>query len=181
MISALRYLWLTLGVLALPSAALAHRLDEYLQATLVSIEPGEIRLQINLTPGVAVAERVLALVDRDQDGKISTAEASAYAELLRRCLAVRLDRRKIALKPTATEFPPLSELRTGWGIIKIEYSATLGPLAPGPHRLALKNRHLPALSVYLLNAAQPRSGSIRITKQKRNKTQSQGEIEFKVL
>jgi len=64
-------LGLLLGLVALPSSALAHQLDEYLQATLVSIEPGEIRLQINLTPGVAVAEQVLALVDRDHGGSPS--------------------------------------------------------------------------------------------------------------
>ena len=51
---------LLLALLAFPSAVFAHRLDEYLQATLVAIEPSDVRLQINLTPGVAVAEKVLA-------------------------------------------------------------------------------------------------------------------------
>ena len=48
----------------------------------------------------------------------------------------------------------------------------------GAHRLTLENRHLPALSVYLFNAAQPQSSSIQITRQKRNEIQSAGEIEF---
>jgi hypothetical protein len=52
----------------------AHRLDEYLQSTLVAIEAGDVRLQINLTPGVAVAAQVLALIDRDRDGAISRKE-----------------------------------------------------------------------------------------------------------
>src|SRR5579859_4000887 len=52
----LRRLVLVLALLVAPGTGLAHRLDEYLQATLVTIEPGEIRLQINFTPGVAVAE-----------------------------------------------------------------------------------------------------------------------------
>ena len=68
----LRRLALLLALLAFPSAVFAHRDDEYLQATLVAIEPSGIRLQINLTPGVDVAEQVLALIDRDQDGVIST-------------------------------------------------------------------------------------------------------------
>src|SRR5258707_1157601 len=38
----------------------AHVLDEYLQSTLVAIEPGDIRLKINLTPGVEIADKVLA-------------------------------------------------------------------------------------------------------------------------
>jgi hypothetical protein len=171
---------LLLGLLALPSTIFAHRLDEYLQATLVTIEPGEIRLQINLTPGVAVAGQVLTQVDRDRDGLISTNEAQAYSELLKRDLTVRLDRRKVALKLTASNFPAPAELRTGWGIIQLEFSATIGPLAAGAHRLTVRNRHLPALSVYLFNAAQPKSGSVRVTDQKRNESQSTGEIEFTI-
>src|SRR5262249_53406279 len=75
-----------LPLLAPPPTLFAHRLDEYLQATLVSIEPNAIRLQINLTPGVAVAEPVLARIDLDRDGVISTNEAAAYAEMLKRDL-----------------------------------------------------------------------------------------------
>ncbi|HEY1233474.1 MAG TPA: hypothetical protein VGH22_08860 [Candidatus Binatia bacterium] len=51
---------LLVALLAVPSTVFAHRDDEYLQATLVAIEPSGIRLQINLTPGIAVAERVIA-------------------------------------------------------------------------------------------------------------------------
>lgn len=171
-------LGLLIGLVAVPCISLAHRLDEYLQATLVSIEPAELRLQINLTPGVAVAKQVLALIDRDGDGVISTNEARAYSEWLKRDFTVRLDRRRVAFKVASLNFPEPTELRTGWGIIQIEFSATLGSLAAGTHRLTLTNRHLPTLSVYLLNAAQPRSGSVQITGQKRNQNQSTGEIEF---
>ena len=151
----LRRLSLLLALLAFPSTAFAHRLDEYLQATLVAIEPGGFRLQINLTPGVAVAEQVLALIDRDRDGVISPNEAATYAELLKRDLIVRLDQRKVELKLTASNFPPPDELRTGWGIIQMEFSTTAGPLTAGAHRLTLENRHLPTVSVYLFNAALP--------------------------
>ena len=168
------------ALLLLPSAGLAHRLDEYLQATLVTIDPGELRLQINLTPGVEVADKVLAVVDRNHDGVISTNEASAYCELLKRDLTVYLDGHKVALKPGSSSFPALTELRTGWGIMQVEFSAPIGSLAAGEHRLEVKNRHLPHLSVYLFNAAQPSSGLVQVTKQKRNKNQSMGEIEFTV-
>ncbi|HWW00278.1 MAG TPA: hypothetical protein VNZ64_11325 [Candidatus Acidoferrum sp.] len=171
---------LLLGLFAFPSTSLAHRLDEYLQATLVTIEPGEVRLQINLTPGVAVAEQVLSLIDRNRDGVISTNEATAYAKLLIRDLILRLDQRKVELKLTSSNFPAPTELRTGCGVIQIEFSATIAPLPAGAHRLILKNRHLRALSVYLFNAAQPRSSSVHVTRQKRNDNQSTGEIEFTV-
>jgi hypothetical protein len=93
--TALRRLLLWLMLLAFPSNGSAHRLDEYLQATLVTIEPGDIKLQINLTPGVAVAEQVLALIDRDRDGVIFTNEAAAYAEQVRHELTIQLDQRPL--------------------------------------------------------------------------------------
>jgi len=176
----LRHLPLALALLALPARALAHQLDEYLQATLVAIEPGQIQFRINLTPGVAVAERVLGLIDQDRDGIISTNESAAYAELIKRDLVVRLDGRTVELKPGSSFFPGPEELRTGSGIIQIHYAATPVALAAGSHRLSLENRHLLPASVYLFNAAQPKSASIHIIAQNRNENQSTGEITFSV-
>lgn len=164
--------------LSLPFSAFAHRLDEYLQATLVRIEPDRIRLQVNLTPGVAVAEQVLGLIDRDRDGVISTNEAAAYAELFERDFTVRLDERNLQLKLTGSCFPGIDELRTGWGFVQMEFSARTGHLTAGAHTLAIENRHLPGTSVYLLNAAQPSSSSVQVGKQLRNENQSTGKIQF---
>jgi hypothetical protein len=160
-----------------PCTVFAHQLDEYLQATLVVIEPDRIRLQINLTPGVAVAEQVLSLIDRDHDRLISTNEAAAYCELLKRDLIVRLDGRDLKFKLTASYFPGCDELRTGWGFVQMEFSAD-GRLAAGAHTLTIENRHMASKSVYLVNAAQPTYSSIQITKQIRNENQSAGEIQF---
>jgi hypothetical protein len=129
-----------------------------------------------LTPGVAVAEQVIAEIDRDQ--AISENEAAANAELLKRDLALRVDGRKLDLKLTASEFIAPAELRTGSGIIQMEFSAIFGALAAGPHKLTIENGHLTAISVYLINAAQPRFATVQITRQKRNPHQSAGEIEF---
>ena len=176
-ISILRLLTLLFTLLAFRPCVFAHRLDEYLQATLVAIEPDEVRLQINLTPGVAVAEQVLALVDRDRDGVISTNEAAAYAAVLKRDLIVRVDQRNLELKSITSKFPAPAELRTGWAIIQVEFSVAPS-LAAGAHKFTLENRHLPDVSVYLFNAAPPRSRSIQIIRQIRNENQSEGEIEF---
>jgi hypothetical protein len=169
-----------LGAAMFPSTTLAHRLDEYLQATLVSIKPGEVRLQINLTPGVAVAERVLGLIDRDHNDIIATNEAAHYCELLKHDLVVRLDQRRLNLNVTSSYFPEVIELRSGWGIVQLEFSASVGQLTAGAHTLTFKNRHLPSSSVYLLNATQPESSSVHILKQERNKTQSAGKVEFTI-
>ena len=177
-IRTLCYLPLLFALIAFPPAVFAHRDDQYLQATLVAIEPSGVRLQINLTPGVAVAEQVLAKIDRDRDGAISKNEAAAYAELLKRDLALRVDGRTLELKLSASEFVEPADLRTGSGTIQMEFSAIFGPLAAGPHKLTLENRHLTTISVYLINATQPRFATVQITRQKRNENQSSGEIEF---
>ena len=160
------------------STIVAHQLDEYLQATLVVIEADRIRLQINLTPGVALAEQVLGLIDSNHDGVISTSEAAAYSELLKHDLIVRLDERDIKLKLTASYFPGVDELRTGWGFVQLEFSAAAGRLATGAHTLSIENRHMASKSVYLVNAALPASRAIQIVKQIRNENQSVGEIQF---
>jgi hypothetical protein len=177
--SAFRHLWALLAcLLAIPSATFAHQLDEYLQATLVAIEPHEIRLSINLTPGVAIADQVISRIDVDRDNAISSSEAAAYAESLRRDLTVRLDGKELPLDVTETYYPDLAELRTGWGIIQLQFSAPLARLTIGPHQLAIDNRHVAKISVYLLNAALPKSPEIHITRQDRNPTQSASEIDF---
>ncbi len=106
-----------LALFALPSSALAHRLDEYLQAALVSIEPADIRLSMNLTPGIEVADEVLAQIDWNRDDAISAGEEATYAELLRRDLVLRLDDVAVELQVIVVAIPLPGELRTGEGII----------------------------------------------------------------
>jgi hypothetical protein len=171
---------LLLALLVAPCTSFAHRLDEYLQATLVVIEPEGIRLQINLTPGVEVVEKVLALFDPNKDGVISTKQGAAYAELLKRDLAAKLDGRKLEIQVISSSFPSLAELRAGTGVIQMEFLAKTAPLASGSHKFTMENRHLPKLSVFLFNAARPSNDSISITQQKRNKNQSKGEINFEL-
>ena len=82
------------------------------------------------------------------------------------------------MKVAGSEFNEPEDLRTGSGIIQIEFSTTFAGLPSGAHRLTLENRHLTTISVYLINAAQPRLATIKITGQKRNDNQSVGEIDF---
>src|SRR6187455_955501 len=69
----------------------AHRLDEYLQASQISIESGRIIVEINLTPGAAVADGVIAEIDRDADGELSLSESAAYAGVVVRSLSLEVD------------------------------------------------------------------------------------------
>lgn len=167
-----------LALAAIPAAAHGHVLDEYLQSTLVAIEPGDIRLKINLTPGIEIADKILDLIDQDGDGAFSSDELAAYAEMLKRNVTVRLDGRDTQLQLTASNIPELAELRTGNGIIQMEFSITSGSFSGGNHTLTVENRHFDSMGVYLFNAARPQSTSIHIAKQNRNANQSRGEIEF---
>jgi hypothetical protein len=176
----LPFLVFAIGTIA--PAASAHRLDEYLQATLVGIAPDEIRLYVNLTPGVEVADRVVGEIDRDRHGVISAEDAAAYCHRVMHDLIAAVDDRPVELRLAKSNFPEPDELRGGSGVIQMEFVVMAGgAMAPGPHRFALENRHLPWVSVYLFNAAQARVGSeIEIVGQKRNDNQSVGEIEFGV-
>jgi hypothetical protein len=170
--------FITFVIFALRSIACGHVLDEYLQSTLVVIEPGDIRLKINLTPGIEIAEKVLNRIDRNGDGAVADNEIAAYAEMVREDLTVRLDGRETQLKLAASSIPEPEELRSGHGIIQMEFLITPAFFVAGNHRLTIENRHFDSLGVYLVNAARPHSASIRIAKQTRNVNQSRSEIEF---
>lgn len=174
----LRRLSLLIAIAICAQVARGHVLDEYLQSTLVVIEPDEIRLRINLTPGVEIADKVLGQIDTNGDGAISDDETAAYAERLRRDLTVRLDGRDAQLKLVTSKLPDFEELGTGHGIIQLEFSVAPSVFLRGSHRLIFENRHFDTVGVYLFNAARSPSPSIRIVKQHRNKNQSSGEIEF---
>lgn len=171
---------LLLMVWLVAASAPAHRLDEYLQATLVVIEPSAVRLQLTLTPGVEVANDVLAQIDRDGNGAVSDKEAADYAEALRQNLAARLDEQKVELKLTHAKFPAPPELRSGTASIELDYTLSVDLLAAGAHKLSLANQHLSGVSVYLLNAALPKSSKIKIKRQLRSEYQRTGEIDFEV-
>jgi hypothetical protein len=169
---------LLLLLVALPCSVHAHRLDEYLQAALIEIKPEEIAVQLNLTPGVDVASPVIWMIDRDRDGKVSTAEGNAYAKALMRQLAMRMDDRPLKIELKGAQFDPINELKDGMGIIRIDLSARPGTLRAGHHVLSFDNHHLSNMSVYLVNALLPRNPGIQIVKQERNENQSIGRIYF---
>jgi hypothetical protein len=63
-----------LFVLGVARIAYAHRLDEYLQATLVTVKQDEVRASMRLIPGISVAPSVIANIDINHDGILSVAE-----------------------------------------------------------------------------------------------------------
>src|SRR5258705_13835952 len=81
---------LAVGLLASASApASPHRRDEYLQATRIAIDPGRVLIELDLTPGIEVAQGIVADIDRDRNGVVAADEAQAYAARVLR--DIRLD------------------------------------------------------------------------------------------
>ena len=158
----------------------AHRLDEYLQATRISIELERIGVEMSLTPGAAVADNVFAGIDHDHSGTISSAEAAAYARLVIASLTLSVDGRPSVLTLDEYSFPQLADMRNGEGIIRLRASAKITKASIGPHRLAFANTYRSDIGVYLINALMPTDGRVRITGQSRDTLQNEFKMDYKV-
>ncbi len=162
-----------LGLVCVP--AWAHRLDEYLQATIFSIEPGSVDATLRLVPGVAVAPAVIATIDSNHDGVISSEEQHRYAKAVLADLELEEDGRKLPLHLTSASFPQSDLMKEGTGEIELSFSADR-PTAAGEHRLRFKNGHLSDISVYLVNSLVPQNKDLQLGAQSRSRDQSLYEL-----
>jgi hypothetical protein len=163
-----------------PCAVLAHRLDEYLQATRIAVERDAVRLEINLTPGAAVAEDILATIDKDRNGEISQSESQAYGEGVLRSVSLSVDGKSYAIHLNSEEVPPMEDMRRGEGILRLYASAVVPSLASGRHQLEFSNSHRADISVYLVNALVPADRRIRINGQTRDMLQREFKMDYTV-
>jgi hypothetical protein len=161
----------------LPAPALAHRLDEYLQATILSLDSGRVVGSMRLVPGVAVSSAVIGSIDTNSDGKLSEAEQQAYAQRVLHDLFLKIDGRPLALHLAAVSFPSPESMRQGTGEIQLEFAADLPP-GSSNRRLTFENHHMSTISVYLVNTLVPRDKSIQIVGQSRNENQSFYQLDF---
>lgn len=157
-------------LLANPGQSSAHRLDEYLQATRVSLERDRVTLDIDLTPGANIASAVHALLDRDGDETISPAEAEAYARMVLADVVLTLDDRPVAVTLTRAEVPSVDEMRNGLGTIQVR---AFGDVQAGAGRryLHFRNNHYPEAAVYLVNALLPEEDDVDVVDQIRDSRQ----------
>lgn len=152
--------------LGLAECASAHRLDEYLQATLIGVTREGIELEIRLTPGVAMMPVWMAVVDQDRDGRISASEQRAYVDRVVREVELRVDGVPAPLSLIESSFPPLESMREGLGSIAIKLRT-----ARSGHELRFENRHLPQVSVYLVNCLAAPSDGLVVKGQQRDEAQ----------
>jgi hypothetical protein len=164
-------------VLLLEAPAAGHELDEYVQATLISLERDHADLQLRLLPGAEVFAKVFAAIDTDTDGVISDREQQAYARRVVADLALRLDKRPVTAELLSVEFPAIGLMKEGIGEIHIALRAPV--LGAGPaHKLVLENHHQRAIAAYLVNCLTPRDPSLHIVSQHRSADQSRYELDY---
>ncbi len=167
------FVWLAvLGVwLSTPAPAGAHRLDEYLQATRLSIDDEGVRLEIDLTAGVAVAPEVFSWIDTNRDGRISHAEGEAYARQVLRSVALSVDGRPAPITLIEVRFPQFREMSLGVGTLQVRATANVSATRAGRHQISYFNTHRSESSVYLVNALVPADPRIQIAGQRRDSAQ----------
>src|SRR5205823_2790216 len=125
--------------------ALAHRLDEYLQGTILSIDSDQVNAQITLTPGVAVLPVVLAGIDPHGEEAISKAKQRAYARRVLGDLNLTIDGHPLTPQLLSVRFPSAGEMQDGRGEIRIEFNADL-PAGGRNRKLIFKNHHQSQIS-----------------------------------
>jgi hypothetical protein len=164
-------------LLSLGAGAFAHRLDEYLQATIISVENDRIQVSMRLIPGVAVSSIVLRSIDTNGDGVISEAEQRTYAERVLRDLSIMVDGKRASPALVSQKFPATEEIKEGLGEIQMEFTVDLAPGGP-ERRIVFENHHQNEISAYLVNCLVPRDPSIRILTQNRNESQSFYQLDY---
>lgn len=164
-----------LALAAMPAAA--HRLDEYLQGALISVDRNRLSVEMTLTPGAAVFPFVMAEIDTDGNGALSWAEQRTYADRVLGDLSIAIDGHRLKPELLSVRFPAVEEMKEGRGEIHMEFTA---PLPPGhtQRELTFENRHQNRISAYLVNALAPQDPGVRIVAQNRNYTQSIYRLEY---
>ena len=158
----------------------AHRLDEYLQAARLSLVREGVALELDLTPGVAVAPAIIAIIDRDADAAISREEARAYGQAVISDVRLTLDGHAVEVRLDRVEVPSADDLRAGLGTIAVRASGSVDRLGAGRHSLQFQNNHHPAGAAYLINALAPDDPAIRVVGQRRDPIQRDGRIEYEI-
>jgi hypothetical protein len=157
--------------LSLAGTVDAHRLDEYLQATMIGVKRDATEIEIHLTPGVQMLPVLMAVIDQDRDGRISPAEERAYVDRVARDVRLHVDGVPAPLTLIESSFPTLETMREGLGTISMKLRT-----ARTGHRLRFENRHLPQVSAYLVNclAAQ----DLMVSQQERDEAQKSIEFDY---
>jgi hypothetical protein len=158
--------------LALAASADAHRLDQYLQASRLSIDVARVEVEIDLTPGIAVASKVFGWIHPNEN---------AYAQQVLSSIVLKADGAPVALTLDDSSFPTFQEMSEGAGTIRLRASASIPPGTPGRHQLCFLNMHRPESSIYLVNMLVPSNPRLKLGEQRRDIAQHQLTLDYAVI
>jgi len=132
------------GCALLAAGAEAHPLDEVIQAAYLTLAPGEVQLDLEIEPGSLVAGRIARVIDANGDGRISPAEARAYAERVLAQSSLIIDGVAVPLRLDRIDAPVYGNLVQG-DILRIRAVAGRRTRA-GPGKISYLNRYDPLKS-----------------------------------
>jgi hypothetical protein len=141
-----------------PAIAGAHPLDEVVQGAYLTLAPGELRLELDITPGTQVSASVLTALDANADHQITDAEARAYGRLVLSQSSLTLDGAPAVWRLQGVAAPPYDHILAEAQTLKI-YAVAARPNRAGPRALAFENRYAPAKTQAVANIfLQPAGG-----------------------
>lgn len=164
------------------AAVSAHRQDEYLQAARIALAPGILTIDLDLTPGIAIAPAAIGAIDIDADGIFSTSEQARYARIVAERLRVHLDEVRVTLTVASVSSSPPEEFTRGVGTLRLQLTAPVPGLSPGTHALVFANNNEgpDGHSLYLANALVPRDAHLSVSAQRRTVDQRVLTIHYSV-
>ncbi len=157
--------------------AFAHQVDEYLQTAFISLSKDSVRVEMFLTPGVAVLPTVLAALDPKGEGVISDAEQRTYAGQVVRDLSASVNGEELRPRLISANFPSFDDMKAGLGTIHLELKIDLPPSRSRRH-LTWENHHQSPISAYQVNCLMPADPAIAVVSDHRNYSQSRYEVEY---
>lgn len=143
-----RAAWLLTALI--PGLALAHPVDEVVQGAYLTLAPGEMRLELDLTPGTEVADAVLRTIDANGDKRLSEAETRAFGERVLQQSTLTLNGKAAAWRLDRVSAPAYEDLQLAAATLKI-YAVAKRPDRAGPQTFSYENRYQPAKSQWIAN------------------------------
>lgn len=172
---------MSLWALIFPPRVVAHPLDEFYQATFITIVPNRITMQIELYTGVLVAPQILPMLDADQDDIISEAEGQAYIDLFLDDVLFEIDGTPSPLTATDIEMPSPLDLKAGVGVIRFKLYTDLPLDHRGDHQFFYDNKHRSDLnSIYAVNALRDAANWVEINNQNRDVFQASLTLDYTI-
>lgn len=159
---------LALGMTA--GVAFAHPVHDVVQNAYITLSPGTVGIELDLTAGPQVAVKVIRALDGNTDRRISPAEARAYADRVLAQSRLTIERRPLAIRTLSIDMPPYAALLGAHGTIRI-VAAAARPDRRGTATLAYRNGYSPAESRCDANVFVKASGrtAYRIQDQERSR------------